>query len=181
MEENIDELAKVQARRTKLLEDREKKVAEKRQKLFEGSKMQTFIEKAVDESKYDDLKGNVPELECQIFNLVDSAPNKIEEDKILKPILDKIQALNQNSGSDTDNAKSEEAMCKQYLRDITNYSTDTLNEDYTLVLEQLLVTYAKEALKDVLAKGNLETLVPALMEQAQKQKRLSCYLKSSYN
>mgnify|MGYP006091005517 CR=1 FL=1 len=71
-------------------------------------------------------------------------------------MLEKIAKLDQASTSDSETAKSEEAMCKQYLKDITNYSLETLNEDYTLILEQLLVTYAKQALKDVLHMGNLE-------------------------
>jgi len=72
-------------------------------------------------------------------------------------------------------------MSKQYMRDISNFSAATLNEDYTLVLDQLLVNYAKQALKDVLHKGSLESLIPALLQSSSKQKRLACYLKSSYN
>lgn len=177
-------MAKVKAKRATLLTSREEKVAEKRQKLFEGTKQQTFIEKAISESKYDTLKGSKVgsvELECEVFDLIKSAPTATDEEKILKPLLEKIQKLDQNSSADSDSLKSDEAMSKQYLKDINDYALETLNEDYTLVLEQLLVTYAKQVLKDVLHKGSLENLVPAMLETSSKQKRLACYLKSSYN
>jgi len=184
MDDNQDEMVKVKAKRATLLTSREEKVAEKRQKLFEGTKQQTFIEKAISESKYDTLKGSKVgsvELECEVFDLIKSAPTATDEEKILKPLLEKIQKLDQNSSTDSDSLKSDEAMSKQYLKDINDYSPETLNEDYTLVLEQLLVTYAKKVLKDVLHKGSLENLVPAMLETSSKQKRLACYLKSSYN
>jgi len=60
--------------------------------LFEGTKQQSYIEKAIDESKYDGLKNvEAVEIECEIFDLIKSAPSLTDEEKILLPIIDKIQ------------------------------------------------------------------------------------------
>lgn len=74
-----------------MIKEREQKVADKQSKLFEGSKQQSFIEKAIDESKYDELKNvEAAEIECDIFDLIKSAPDLTAEEKILRPIIDKI-------------------------------------------------------------------------------------------
>ena len=80
--------------------------------------------------------------ECTIFNLLDW---KKESLKDVNKVIEEEFVANKEPGS-AKSAKSEEAMCKLYLKELTDFKLSTLPSDYLRVISALLDSYYKNTL-----------------------------------
>jgi len=104
---------------------------------FKLTKVKSIVDKLIEGNESKSL-----ESECPVFNLLDW---KQEELKEVNKIIDEEFVANKEPGS-AKSAKSEEAMCKLYLRELSDFKLTTIASDYKRVISSLLDSYYKNTL-----------------------------------
>lgn len=76
----------------------------------------------------------------------------------MNKIIDEEFVANKEPGSEK-SAKSEEAMCKLYLKELTDYKLTTIASDYQRVISALLKSYYKNTLLQIINNCDLDILM----------------------
>jgi hypothetical protein len=143
--------------------DRQQSVKDERQKkitevmgtdAFKAAEQESIVEKMLK------LCSNELPKECEIYNLLGCKKQHLEMiDKLIETDFKEVVSV-----EDSVKLKSEQAKCKQYLSEITQFDISDLNKSYQDTFKQLLGEYASQTLLEILDNSDLAVVAPILLE-----------------
>jgi hypothetical protein len=104
--------------------------------------------------------------ECAVFNLLDWKKENLKE---IEKTIEEEFVQNKDPGS-AKSAKSEEAMCKLYLKELNDFKLTTLPSDYLRVISALLDSYYKNTLLQIMYNCDLEILMQSIVSSEKSSK-----------